>query len=135
MYLCPLLNISRNKNLSSRFSAQQKITTFISEEGEETAAEHKDIRGNIQFTEPDTQPLILTSAISLSMSSFHADTVNRSLTLSKLLCSPVLWSLLENTFCQFTQQLSQPMDDHNILMSALNIYPLPVGFSKQDFET
>lgn len=59
-------------------------------EKERTAAGHKDTGGNIQFTEPDTQPWILTSVISLSMTSFHVNTVNKSLILSRLLCSPVL---------------------------------------------
>lgn len=86
-------------------------------EGEETAAGHWDTGGNIQFTEPDTQPWILTSSISLSMTSFHADTVNKSLTLSTLLCSPVLSSPLGNTFCQFTQQLPLPTDGQNTLIS------------------
>lgn len=37
----PLLNIPRNKNPSTHFSVQQKITTLISARGRRTAAGHR----------------------------------------------------------------------------------------------
>lgn len=63
-------------------------------------------------------------------SASHLDTVNKSLTPSRLFCFPVLWSLLRYTLCQFTQQLSvtayawlQYPDDHLKHSSSLLVSP------------
>lgn len=83
MYLCLSSSYQQTRIPPLISVCNKRITTLVSARGRRRGdCSWSQGHRRKQFMEPDTQPSILTSSISLSMTSFHVDTVNKSLTLS-----------------------------------------------------